>query len=124
MSEKRIGLIPCQGTSNVGMITNKVAVNVTDNEKVNMVCPLGLPLGIKSMVDKVNGYDHHIALNGCSMRWPFTRCTVCPAAMYTISTWSWLCSGKAIKRVCGRSVMSLPTASSREALTSEPRPFI
>lgn len=68
MSEKRIGLIPCQGTSNVGMITNKVAVNVTDNEKVNMVCPLGLPLGIKSMVDKVNGYDHHIALNGCPMR--------------------------------------------------------
>ncbi|GAU79916.1 putative zinc-binding protein [Fusibacter sp. 3D3] len=47
----KIGILPCQGACNVGVMTNKVALNLVDNETVNMVCPLGLPLGIQNIID-------------------------------------------------------------------------
>ena len=61
----KIGILPCQGASNVGVMTNKVAIKLVDNETVNMVCPLGLPLGIESIIDKAAVNDKHIALDGC-----------------------------------------------------------
>ena len=39
-----IGILPCQGACNVGVMTNKV-------EMVNMVCLLGLSLGNKHNID-------------------------------------------------------------------------
>lgn len=64
----KIGVLPCQGACNVGMMTNKVALQFVDNENINMVCPLGLPLGIKSMIDKAAANDKHIAINGCPLK--------------------------------------------------------
>lgn len=64
----KIGILPCQGACNVGVMTNKVALKLVDNETVNMVCPLGLPLGIKSIIDMANTNQKHIALNGCPIK--------------------------------------------------------
>jgi len=64
----KIGILPCQGACNVGVMTNKVALRLVDNETINMVCPLGLPLGIKSIIDMANKNDKHLALNGCPIK--------------------------------------------------------
>ena len=64
----KIGILPCQGACNVGVMTNKVALKFVDNESINMVCPLGLPLGIKSIIDMATVNDKHIALNGCPVK--------------------------------------------------------
>ncbi len=64
----KIGIMPCQGACNVGGMTNKVALKLVDNETINMVCPLGLPLGIKSIIDMAGVNDKHIALNGCPIK--------------------------------------------------------
>lgn len=64
----KIGILPCQGACNVGVMTNKVALKFVDNDQVNMVCPLGLPLGIKNIIDTALLNDKHIALNGCPLK--------------------------------------------------------
>ncbi len=57
----KIGILPFQGACNVGMMTNKVALRFVDNETVNMVCPLGLPLGIEHIIKMATANDKHIA---------------------------------------------------------------
>ena len=64
----KVGILPCQGACNVGVMTNKVALKLVDNDTINMVCPLGLPLGIKSIIDMGAVNDHHIAVNGCPVK--------------------------------------------------------
>ena len=49
----KIGILPCQGACNVGVMTNKVALKMFDNETVNRVCLLGLLLGIKNIINIV-----------------------------------------------------------------------
>ena len=61
----KIGILPCQGACNVGVMTNKVTLNFVDIETVNMVCPLGLPLGIKGIIDTAKVNEKHLAINGC-----------------------------------------------------------
>ncbi|MDO9527579.1 MAG: putative zinc-binding protein [Syntrophales bacterium] len=63
-----IGILSCQGACNVGVMTNKIVLKLVDNETVNMVCPLGLPLGIKSIIDMANVNEKHLALNGCLIK--------------------------------------------------------
>lgn len=63
-----IGILPCGGACNVGMITIKATVAVVkSDESISYVCPLGLPLGLKSIVDKAKKSERFIALNGCEM---------------------------------------------------------
>lgn len=64
----KIGILPCQGACNVGVMTNKVALRFVNNDSVNMVCPLGLPLGIEHIIKMGVVNDKHIALNGCPER--------------------------------------------------------
>jgi len=64
----KIGILPCQGACNVGVMTNKVALNLVNNETVNMVCPLGLPLGIENIIGMGKVNDKQIALNGCPVK--------------------------------------------------------
>ncbi len=64
----KIGILPCQGSCNVGVMTNKIAVSLVDHERINMVCPLGLPLGIESIINMAKLNDKHLALNGCSVK--------------------------------------------------------
>jgi uncharacterized metal-binding protein len=64
----KLGILPCQGACNVGVMTNKVALKFVDNQKVNMVCSLGLPLGIQKIIDMANVNDKFIAMNGCPVK--------------------------------------------------------
>ncbi|QGP93300.1 DGC domain protein [Neomoorella glycerini] len=68
MATRKLGILPCQGACNVGNMTHKVALKFVDNEKISMVCSLGLPLAIPSIIDMAKANDHFIALNGCPMK--------------------------------------------------------
>jgi len=35
----KIGILPCQGACNVGVMSNKVALRYVNNDTINMVCP-------------------------------------------------------------------------------------
>ncbi|NLI16234.1 MAG: hypothetical protein GX409_08130, partial [candidate division Zixibacteria bacterium] len=64
----KIGILPCGGACNVGMLTIKATIAmVKENEAVKYVCPLGLPLGIQSIIAKAKQSDKFIAINGCEM---------------------------------------------------------
>ncbi|MCM8900651.1 putative zinc-binding protein [Caldicoprobacter algeriensis] len=64
----RLGILPCQGACNVGNMTSKVALKYVDNERINMVCALGLPLGIENIIKMAKINDKFIALNGCPIK--------------------------------------------------------
>jgi len=64
----KVGILPRQGTCNVGNMTHKVALKLVDGEKVTTVCALGLPLGIPSIIAKAKMNDRFVALNGCQIR--------------------------------------------------------
>ncbi|MDD3122327.1 MAG: putative zinc-binding protein [Candidatus Izemoplasmatales bacterium] len=64
----KIGILPCQGTSNTGVMTTKAAMHFVGKDDVGMVCPLGLPLGIEGIIKQALSNDAHIALNGCPIK--------------------------------------------------------
>jgi len=64
----KLGILPCQGACNVGVMTGKIALKFVDNERVNMVCALGLPLGIENIINNARKNDAFIALNGCPVK--------------------------------------------------------
>jgi uncharacterized metal-binding protein len=64
----KIGILPCGGACNVGMLTIKATIAIVNEHKeVSYVCPLGLPLGIQSIIAKAKQSDKFIAINGCEM---------------------------------------------------------
>jgi uncharacterized metal-binding protein len=63
-----IGILPCQGTSNTGVMTTKAAMHFAKKQEASMVCPLGLPLGIEGIIKSCKSNDGHIALNGCGVK--------------------------------------------------------
>ena len=68
-ADKVIGLLPCSGSCNVGMLTTKAVVEaVTKDTNVNFVCSLGLPLGIPGIIDNAKKSERYAALNGCEVR--------------------------------------------------------
>ncbi|OPX90778.1 MAG: DGC domain protein [Pelotomaculum sp. PtaB.Bin104] len=64
----QLGILPCQGACNVGVMTGKVALKFVDNERVNMVCALGLPLGLENVLKMAKTNNSFIALNGCPLK--------------------------------------------------------
>lgn len=65
----KVGLLPCSGACNVGMISTKAVVNtLTENENTDFVCALGLPLGIEGIIKNGKSSDRYIAVNGCQVR--------------------------------------------------------
>ena len=63
-----VGILPCSGSCNVGMMSVKSTVSIVEEgEDIQYVCALGLPLKIKSIVDKARMADKYIALNGCEV---------------------------------------------------------
>lgn len=66
--KKVIGLLPCSGACNVGMLTTKcVAQMAQKHDNINFVCALGLPLGIEGIVNNAKKSEYYIALNGCKV---------------------------------------------------------
>lgn len=67
--EKNVGILPCSGACNVGQMTAKAVIAMTERHKnINFVCALGLPLGIPGIIANGKKADHFIALNGCDVR--------------------------------------------------------
>lgn len=63
---KVVGVLPCSGSCNVGIMTVKATARVaSEGEGIQYVCALGLPLGIESIVKRAQGADGYVALNGC-----------------------------------------------------------
>jgi len=66
--KKVIGLLPCSGACNVGMMTTRCVIDMIDtHDNINFVCALGLPLGIPSITNNAKKSEYHIALNGCEI---------------------------------------------------------
>jgi uncharacterized metal-binding protein len=66
--KKVIGLLPCSGACNVGMLTTKCVTQMAQkHDNINFVCALGLPLGIESIVNNAKKSEYYIALNGCKV---------------------------------------------------------
>ncbi len=66
---KDIGILPCSGACNVGMLSTKAVVNtLEEKENTGFVCALGLPLGIEGIIKNGKSSDGYIALNGCKVR--------------------------------------------------------
>jgi len=66
---RKIGILPCSGACNVGMMTTKAVVRMCKSrEDVDFVCALGLPLGIEGIISNARGFDRTISLNGCEIR--------------------------------------------------------
>ncbi|MEF8879281.1 MAG: putative zinc-binding protein [Candidatus Thermoplasmatota archaeon] len=66
---KKIGILPCSGACNVGMLSTKAVVEMFDEYgNVDFVCALGLPLGIEGIIKNGKSSDGYIALNGCPVK--------------------------------------------------------
>lgn len=67
--KKIIGLLPCSGACNVGMITTRAVVELAEKyDNINFVCSLGIPLNIEGIVNNARKSEYYIALNGCKVR--------------------------------------------------------
>ncbi len=66
---KRIGILPCSGACNVGMMSTRTVVNIHgERDDSDFVCALGLPLGIEGIIQQGKSSDRYIAINGCPVR--------------------------------------------------------
>lgn len=66
---KTIGILPCSGACNVGMLTTRAVVQLlVKKDNINFVCALGIPLGIPGIVNNAKKADLYIALNGCNVK--------------------------------------------------------
>ncbi|MFN2340025.1 MAG: putative zinc-binding protein [Halanaerobium sp.] len=66
---KEVGLLPCSGACNVGMMTTRAVVDVfSEKENTDFVCALGLPLGIDGIIKNGKSSDSYIAVNGCPVK--------------------------------------------------------
>jgi uncharacterized metal-binding protein len=66
--KKVIGLLPCSGACNVGMLTTKCVTQMAQKYgNINFVCSLGIPLGIEGIVNNAKKSEYYIAINGCKV---------------------------------------------------------
>ncbi len=66
---KKIGILPCSGACNVGMLSTRAVIQTLDErENTDFVCALGLPLGIEGIIQQGKSSDGYIALNGCPVK--------------------------------------------------------
>lgn len=69
LDRKVIGILPCSGACNVGMLTTRAVVQLlAKKDNTSFVCALGIPLGIPGIVNNARKADAYIALNGCSVK--------------------------------------------------------
>lgn len=67
-SKKVIGLLPCSGACNVGMLTTKCVIQMAQkHDNINFVCSLGIPLGIDGIVNNAKKSEYYVAINGCKV---------------------------------------------------------
>jgi len=61
-------IFPCAGASNVGQLTNDVALELTRGGYANISCMAALAVPIDSIVKGARGSDEVIVIDGCGVR--------------------------------------------------------
>lgn len=62
-----VGLYACAGGSNVGQMTNKVAVELTKKGKGKIMCTVGIGGDVPGILKSTEGTDEIIAIDGCAL---------------------------------------------------------
>jgi uncharacterized metal-binding protein len=62
-----VGLYACSGGSNVGQMTNKVAVELTKQGKGKIMCTVGIGAAVPGIMKSTEGTDEIVAIDGCSL---------------------------------------------------------
>ncbi|WP_292487328.1 putative zinc-binding protein [Methanohalobium sp.] len=61
------GVFPCSGGSNVGQISNKIAVELTKQDVGKMMCTVGIGGRISGLMKSAEGCDSVVAIDGCPL---------------------------------------------------------
>ncbi|MDK2891822.1 putative zinc-binding protein [Methanohalophilus sp.] len=64
---ENVAIYPCSGGSNVGQISNKVAVELTKAEAGKIMCTAGIGGRVPGQIKSAEGCDRIIVIDGCPM---------------------------------------------------------
>ena len=62
-----VGLYACAGGSNVGQMSNKVAVELTKQGIGKIMCTVGIGGDVSGIIKSTEGTDEIIAIDGCAL---------------------------------------------------------
>ncbi|MDD2439511.1 MAG: putative zinc-binding protein [Methanosarcinaceae archaeon] len=62
-----VGIFACSGSSNVGQIANKIAIELTKQKVGKMMCTVGIGGRINGLLKSAEGTERLIAIDGCPL---------------------------------------------------------
>jgi uncharacterized metal-binding protein len=62
-----VGIFPCVGASNVGQISNKIAIELAKNGVGTMMCTVGVGGHVPGFIKSAEGCDRIIVIDGCPL---------------------------------------------------------
>ncbi|TQD24504.1 zinc-binding protein [Methanolobus vulcani] len=62
-----IGIFPCAGASNVGQLSNAIAVELHKKGTGNMMCTVGVGGKVSGLVKSAEGCESIIVIDGCPL---------------------------------------------------------
>lgn len=62
-----VGIFPCSGSANVGIISNQLALELTKAGKGRMLCTAGVGAKIPAQLKNAEGCDRIVVIDGCPM---------------------------------------------------------
>lgn len=62
-----VAIFPCVGASNVGQISNRVAIELAKNGVGTMMCTVGVGGHVPGFMKSAEGCDHIIVIDGCPL---------------------------------------------------------
>jgi uncharacterized metal-binding protein len=63
-----VGIFPCAGASNVGQISNKVAIELANNDVGTMMCTVGVGGHVPGLVKSAEGCEQIMVIDGCPLK--------------------------------------------------------
>ncbi|MFZ2498945.1 MAG: putative zinc-binding protein [Methanosarcina sp.] len=66
-SAANIAIFPCVGASNVGQLSNKIAIELDKKEIGNLMCTVGIGARAPGLMKSAEASDRIIAIDGCSV---------------------------------------------------------
>ena len=60
-----VAIFPCVGASNVGQISNKIAIELEKQNIGNLMCTTGIGARAPGLMKSAEASDHIIAIDGC-----------------------------------------------------------
>lgn len=60
-----VAIFPCVGASNVGQISNKIAIELEKQNIGNLMCTVGIGARAPGLMKSAEGSDRIIAIDGC-----------------------------------------------------------